>query len=93
MLLTIYNNKKYIIMKTKSVVAVSLSIIGGVAVGAALGILFAPAKGEVTRRRISRKAEHTVDSLKDKVEDLKDSIEDFVDKETTRARNVVRNFR
>jgi gas vesicle protein len=56
-----------------------LILAGGVAVGAALGILFAPAKGTVTRRRIARTARDLKDSVVDKLEDLVESAEEIVD--------------
>ena len=48
----------------------ALGVIAGIAAGALLGILFAPAKGSVTRRRILHKGEEYVDDLKEKFEDL-----------------------
>jgi len=45
---------------------VVLGVVAGAAVGALIGILFAPARGSVTRRSIYRKGEHEVDGLKDK---------------------------
>jgi gas vesicle protein len=54
-------------MKTAKVV---LSILAGAAAGALAGILFAPAKGSKTRKKILRKGEDYYDSLKDKVDDL-----------------------
>ena len=51
-----------------------LGVLAGFAVGALAGILFAPAKGEDTRRDISKKSEEMIDELKDKVESLVDEI-------------------
>jgi gas vesicle protein len=42
----------------------------GVAVGAILGILYAPAKGSETRRKLSRKG----DDLKDRFNEFKETI-------------------
>ncbi|WP_395063419.1 YtxH domain-containing protein [Flavobacterium sp.] len=53
-------------MKNSNVV---LGILGGAAVGALLGVLFAPAKGSETRKKI-----------RDKGSDLKDSAINFSDK-------------
>jgi gas vesicle protein len=50
-------------MKKSNVV---LGVLAGAAVGALLGILFAPDKGSRTRKKIYRKGEDVVDDLKDK---------------------------
>ncbi len=54
-------------MKKSNVV---LGVLAGAAVGALLGILFAPDKGYKTRKKIYRKGEDVVDDLKDKAHDL-----------------------
>jgi gas vesicle protein len=46
-----------------------LGVLAGMAAGAAIGILFAPAKGERTRRNLSRKGEELMDDLEDLVDD------------------------
>lgn len=51
---------------------VLLGVLAGVAAGATLGILFAPDKGSVTRRKISRKGE-------DYAEDLEERFNEFID--------------
>ena len=43
-----------------------LGLLAGVAVGAALGILFAPAKGSDTRKKIYDKGEDLTEGLKEK---------------------------
>ncbi len=43
--------------------------VAGLAAGAALGILFAPDKGEKTQRKIRRKAEDMLDEMEDGFED------------------------
>ena len=53
---------------------VFLGILGGIAAGALAGILFAPAKGSKTRKRISQKGEDYVDVLKEKFNEFLDSI-------------------
>jgi len=44
------------------------------------GILFAPAKGSRTRRRIMKKGEDYADSLKDKLNDLLTTVNEKFDK-------------
>jgi gas vesicle protein len=46
------------------------SFISGVAVGMALGVLFAPDSGEETRRKISRNASRIRDSVKDTYDEV-----------------------
>lgn len=52
-----------------------LGVLAGLAAGAAIGILFAPAKGERTRRTISRKGEDLMDDLEELVDErLSDAL-------------------
>jgi gas vesicle protein len=51
-----------------------LAIIAGSAIGATLGILFAPDKGEITRRKIADQAAATKDAITDNAQDLKDRM-------------------
>ena len=53
---------------------VLLGVLAGVAVGALLGVLFAPDKGWNTRKRISKKAEDITDDLREKLDEFVDSI-------------------
>jgi len=68
-------------MKTSRVV---LGILAGAAVGALIGVLFAPDKGTNTRRKIARRGEDFVDGLKanltDRIDHLRDQAGDAVDK-------------
>jgi gas vesicle protein len=60
-----------------------IGFISGAAVGAALGILFAPDKGRKTRKKISKKTKkfssEISDNLNEQVDTLKQHINDFVD--------------
>ena len=53
-----------------------LGVLAGVAVGASLGILFAPARGSSTRRKISRTSDEYADELGEKFNEFSDSIRD-----------------
>jgi len=53
---------------------VLLGVLAGVAVGATLGILFAPEKGSSTRKKICKKSEEYADDLGEKFDDLIDTI-------------------
>ncbi|MEI6682469.1 MAG: YtxH domain-containing protein [Bacteroidota bacterium] len=53
---------------------VVLGVLAGVAAGAALGILFAPARGSSTRRKISRKSDEYTDEIGEKFNDFIESI-------------------
>jgi len=55
---------------------VLLGIVAGAAAGALVGVLFAPHKGSVTRKKISRTTGSYADGVKDKVNELLDSITD-----------------
>jgi gas vesicle protein len=59
---------------------VLLSLLAGVAAGALLGILFAPEKGSVTRKKISSKAEEYGEGLKEKFNEFVDDITEKFEK-------------
>jgi gas vesicle protein len=58
---------------------VLLGVLAGVAVGATLGILFAPDKGSNTRRKISQKSNEYVEGLEEKFNELMDSFSEQID--------------
>lgn len=60
-------------MKNSDVV---VGVLGGLAVGALLGILFAPDKGSNTRRKIAQKGNDLKDNLQGNFNDFVASIED-----------------
>jgi gas vesicle protein len=58
-------------MNTSKVV---IGVLGGIAVGAIAGVLFAPAKGTKTRKRIMKKGSDYTKDLKNKFEGLYSDI-------------------
>jgi gas vesicle protein len=73
-------------MKTDKVV---LGILGGMAAGAMLGILFAPEKGTKTRRKIMDKGTDYVDDLKDKFDTVVGSITKNYEKVWHEGKNLI----
>lgn len=73
-------------MKTGNIL---LGALAGVAVGAVLGILFAPAKGTVTRRRISKKGTDYADGLKEQFNEYVDSVSEQFDSMVEKAADLV----
>ena len=57
-----------------------LGVLAGAATGALAGILFAPAKGSKTRKKISRKGEDYLDAVKESYNDLLDTITEKMEK-------------
>jgi gas vesicle protein len=66
-----------------------LGVLGGVAVGALLGVLFAPEKGDKTRRKIMNKSNDYADELKDKLDTLLGSITQKYEKIWTDGENLI----
>lgn len=67
---------------------VLLGVLAGVAAGTLVGILFAPAKGSRTRRRISLKGKPYVKGLKEKVNEIFDSITEIFEKLSEEASDI-----
>jgi gas vesicle protein len=53
---------------------VLLGVLAGLAAGALLGVLFAPDKGTVTRKKIIKKSEDYAEGLKAKLDEFIDDI-------------------
>jgi len=57
-----------------------LAAIGaGVAVGAALGVLYAPEEGAETRKKIIRRSKKLVGTINDNIDEGKESLEEIKD--------------
>jgi gas vesicle protein len=56
-----------------------LGALAGIAIGALIGILFAPEKGTVIRKKISRRGSDYVDEAKEKFDDVLDNIAEKFD--------------
>lgn len=51
-----------------------LGVMAGIAAGVALGMIFAPEKGEHTRKNITRKGEELANALNEKIEEKFDEL-------------------
>ncbi|HEX2684403.1 MAG TPA: YtxH domain-containing protein [Ferruginibacter sp.] len=69
------------------------AIFMGAAVGAALGILFAPDKGSETRKKIATKGSDLSDAVKEKFDRIVDKFKKEVDAVKTQANDFVENGR
>lgn len=79
-----------------------LGVLAGVAAGAILGILFAPDKGSVTRKKIAKRGEDYADAVKDKFNDIiegvnekfgqmKEEISEFAEQKLAESQEAVKN--
>ncbi|MDR2010256.1 MAG: YtxH domain-containing protein [Bacteroidales bacterium] len=66
-----------------------LAFMGGIALGATLGILFAPDKGSRTRKKIVKGTKDITDAAREKIEDLIESAEEVVDELKENASNYI----
>ena len=55
------------------------ALVIGTAVGAAMGVLFAPEKGARTRKAIRRQGEDLADNIEDRLTDMMDKVSDSVE--------------
>lgn len=55
-------------------VKILAGVFAGAAIGAALGVLFSPAKGTVTRRKLKRRGQDFVDDIEDNLSEFYDEI-------------------
>jgi gas vesicle protein len=57
-----------------------LAVMAGAAIGTAIGILFAPGKGEDTRKEIMDGADELANSFKEKLKETSDMIDELKEK-------------
>lgn len=62
--------KSYRRNDSDSLISFLIGCLAGVVIGAALGVLMAPHRGDITRRKIVRRAGEARDDVVEKVEDL-----------------------
>ena len=79
-----------------------LGLLAGVAIGATLGILFAPDKGSSTRKKITKKREefvqgleekfnNAIDSITEQYETLKDDVSGMAEKADNKAEGFIKD--
>lgn len=73
-------------MKTNNSI---LGLLGGIGIGVALGVLFAPDKGTETRRKIGEKGTDLTDELKSKFEDIMKLLENIVSTSETKGKEYL----
>lgn len=67
---------------------VLLGVLAGVAAGALIGILFAPAKGSETRRKISKKGDDFAETMKEKFNEFITSVSEKFEAGKEEAENI-----
>ena len=72
---------------------VLLGVLAGVALGTAVGILFAPDKGSSTRKKISKNKDKYVDELEAKFTEFVDSITKKFETVKKEATNMAENVK
>ncbi len=77
-------------MKTSNTKVVGALVIGA-AIGAGLGILFAPRKGSETRKRLLNKKDDLTDALKEKFDNILEDVKNEVDSVKEKANHIMNN--
>lgn len=71
---------------------VVIALLAGLAVGAAIGVLFAPASGSETRNLISDKSKDLADSAKDTLQTYKEKIKTSTDQLADVAKDKYQSY-
>ena len=73
----------------------SLKVIGalmvGEAVGGVLGMLFAPAKGSESRRKLANKPEEITDAIKERFDDFLEEVKDEIEMVKHKANDFMKD--
>lgn len=72
---------------------VLLGVLAGIAVGATLGILFAPDKGSSTRKKISKKSDAYADELEEQFNEFIGSITEKFETVKKKAAHMAENVK
>lgn len=70
-----------------------MAFLGGAAVGAIVGVLFAPDKGEVTRRKIGKAVDEGKEKIVDAIEEGRDMMMDVYHKGREHLADVIHKER
>ena len=70
---------------------VIVGVLAGVAVGAAIGILFSPDKGVNTRKKISKKSDDLMHEIEDGLSDIYDTVAKKYGRASEEVEKLVKN--